>query len=271
MANLTKNMTSHLIKQYKKGDIKASRTLQLYKSEARKYCEYLRNEGVKTRSIKESRYFVEDYIRDLQNKGYSPSTVRTAASALAKVYSCKSTDFDVEYEKRVTSQFTKSRKPAMRDMFFDAEKNKDLIRFQSMCGLRRNELAHLKAEDLVEKNGKLYLELDGRYCKHGLARTVEIVAETRDDVEFFKNHISKYDGNQRIHGAFDAHHYRSVYAERLYSLKSRDIATLDRHEKYVCRGCNFGKVYDKEALYEVSKSLGHRRHDVVVNYYFYPK
>lgn len=269
--SLRDNINKALIDKYHNGEIKTSKTLEAYKNYCLNFSRYVKHNTDKVRTIDNARSYVDDYLRYIQNKGYSASYVRTAASALAKLYGCSSTDFNIVYEKRISANFTRSREPAQRDYHFNPIKHADMIRFQKLCGLRRNELAHLKSSDLKVDGDKLYLELDGRYCKHGRARTVEVASENQDDIDFFKEYIQKLDGRQRIHDAFDVHHYRSVYAEKLYAMKERDLNMLSSKDKYFCRGEKKGYVYDRQALAEVSRSLGHNRLEVAVCNYFYNK
>lgn len=256
------------------GDILTSQTMKSYRKECCRFSDYVKSIDASVRSLEDARQYIEPYLRQKQSEGYSASSVRTYASALAKAYNCKSTDFDIRYDKRDSSSFTKSRYVAERDIHFSEKNNADLIRFQSLVGLRRNELAHLRYDNL-DKNGDVYkLELDGRYCKHGKSRTVEITAYNQSDKDFvdrFMKGFCSNKGKNHIHNAFDCHHYRAVYASNLYDKYARDTNYLDNSEVYYCRGERKGDNYDKQALSYVSENLGHNRCEVVVRNYFYTR
>jgi len=50
---------------------------------------------------------------------------------------------------------------------------------------------------------------------------------------------------------------------------ARDPATLPPGERYCCRGEMAGQWFDRAALMEVSKELGHARCNVVVSHYLW--
>lgn len=256
------------------GDILTTQTMRLYRKECCKFSDYVKSIDASVRSLEGARRYVEPYLLQKQSEGYSASSIRTYASALAKAYDCKSTDFNIEYEKRNTSDFTRSRDIAERDIHFSEKNNADLIRFQSLVGLRRNELAHLRYDNLNKSSDVYKLELDGRYCKHGKSRVVEITAYNESDKQFvdrFMQSFCRENGKNHIHNAFDCHHYRAVYASNLYDKYARDTEYLDRSDVYYCRNERCGESYDKQALSYVSENLGHNRCEVVVRNYFYTR
>ena len=74
---------------------------------------------------------------------------------------------------------------------------------------------------------------------------------------------------EKIPNGADAHHYRAVFASRVYEKFARPISSLQSSERYCCRGAKAGTVYDRSALLEASKQLGHNRISVVASHYLY--
>ena len=63
--------------------------------------------------------------------------------------------------------------------------------------------------------------------------------------------------------------YRATYANRLYNQLKRDIADIPTQERYVMRKERAGEVYDKQAMLQVSRALGHNRISVIAQSYLY--
>ena len=76
---------------------------------------------------------------------------------------------------------------------------------------------------------------------------------------------------EKIPNGADVHHYRAVFASRVYEKFARPISSLQSSERYCCRGAKAGTVYDRSALLEASKQLGHNRISVVASHYLYTK
>ena len=65
----------------------------------------------------------------------------------------------------------------------------------------------------------------------------------------------------------DIHSYRADYASRIYLKYARPIEELPRKERYICRKDKRGVVYDRAAMLEASRALGHNRISVVGEHY----
>lgn len=280
---------SRFTKSYKKDEdsavvkyqecIYSTSTFKVYLKECNHFVDYC-YEQYNCKNLSECRKYVTEYLKDKEHDGKSASSIRTYANAIAKLYTTKenqvkSTDFNYEFKKRKSNSFTKNRKEVEYENHFSYENNADLVKFVKMCGLRRNELEHLKYEDLHEKDGKLFLNLDGKHCKHGKARVVEVLATTDDEKDFYRDYLYKNTKEKfkryfgKVHAAARIHRFRAEYAYQLYRKYERDLEKLSYREKYIRRNENKGEVYDRESLEIVSASLGHTRKDVVVNNYLY--
>ena len=54
-----------------------------------------------------------------------------------------------------------------------------------------------------------------------------------------------------------------------YKRLARPVAFLERSERYVCRCDRAGVVYDKAAMKQVSRFLGHNRIEVIAGHYLH--
>ena len=65
----------------------------------------------------------------------------------------------------------------------------------------------------------------------------------------------------------DIHSYRADYASAWYKRLARPVSALPKSERYVCRCDRAGVVYDKIAMQQVSRYLGHNRISVIAGHY----
>ncbi|MBR2381082.1 MAG: hypothetical protein IKA84_01120 [Clostridia bacterium] len=180
--------------------------------------------GHKVRTLEECRLFVEKWIQAEMDRGQSPYTIKLEACALAKLYSCGTTDFDIITPQRKRSNITRSRGIAERDKNFSEKNNADLITFCKCTGLRRGELSQIRGTDLIEKDGKYFLHIT-KNTKGGRARVSPIVGdenETKLVIELCKkSKANKIFPNPSKNA--DIHSYRGEYAARIYNLHKRHI------------------------------------------------
>ena len=180
--------------------------------------------GHKVRTLEECRSFVEKWIQAEMDRGQSPYTIKLEACALAKLYSCSTTDFDIITPERKRSNITRSRGTAERDKNFSEKNNADLITFCKCTGLRRGELAQIRGNDLIEKDGNYFLHIT-KNAKGGRTRISPIIGdenETKLVIELCKkSKANKIFPNPSENA--DIHSYRGEYAARIYNLQKRHI------------------------------------------------
>ena len=87
--------------------------------------------------------------------------------------------------------------------------------------------------------------------------TIRRLAAAANDKKIF-DHISS---------AMDVHHYRSVYCQRVYNQYARPLEQIPSADRYYCRNDKKGIVYDKKAMLQASKCLGHNRISVIAGHY----
>lgn len=226
-----------------------------------KYCK----EEHKSKTLEDCRQYVNEYIQKGIDDGKSASTLKLIASSLAKLYDCSTTEF-IQTPPRKRSEIIRSRGAAVRDKHFSEKNNYNLIIFCQNTGLRRKELSRVCGTALKHKDGKYYIKvLNG---KGGKVREAPIIGEVETIINMMKAAGS---GRvfENIPGAADIHGYRRQYALTYYEQIARPLDTLTKKQKYYCRGDKLGYVYDKAAMYEVSRALGHNRRNVVASHYLY--
>lgn len=63
--------------------------------------------------------------------------------------------------------------------------------------------------------------------------------------------------------------YRADYASAWYKRLARPAAFIPPADRYVCRRDRAGVVYDKAAMLQVSRMLGHNRISVIAGHYLH--
>lgn len=267
-------------------------TMKTYDKRCRYFTDYVKSSadirnvlGHKPRTIDECRQFVKGYIKHQVDRNLSPYTIRLDVAALEKLYGMK---IEMELPQNVRAGITRSRFRTEKDKHFSAAKNEDLINFCKSCGPRRAELEKLSAGNLREIEGKYFISYE-KGTKGGKQRLSPIVGSS-DEIKRAVEYIKTLKGKNHVHGALDVHSLRAVYAARVYYANKQSLNSLegkyinyteltgkrDRNGNiifkpalYICRKDKAGVVYDRAALLEASKALGHNREDVVAGHYLY--
>lgn len=180
--------------------------------------------GHKPRTLEECRIFAERWIQSTMDRGFSSYTVKLEVAALAKLYSCKSTDFDIKTPPRKRANIKRSRRnDVAMDKHFSVTKNKDLITFCRCTGLRRAELSQIRGTALIECEGKLCLDVH-KGTKGGRLRVSEL-SGTDEEIETVKRLCAEVGSNKifnQVHSNADIHSYRADYAKRIYNKYKRE-------------------------------------------------
>ncbi len=272
--------------------------------------------GHTPRTLEECRIFAKRWIRYGIDRGLSPYTIKLGMASLAKLYGCKTTDFDIETPQRKRKNITRSRGNATRDKHFSVSKNKELIVFCKCTGLRRSELSQIRGTDLILHEGQLCLDVK-RNTKGGRLRISPVVG-SEEEIEVVKKLCEEAGANKIFpfpNQNADIHSYRAAYATRVYNQHKRDFAEFknerlivyknkvvgsyatkngrksiskckelytvvngkrrmlpgyrDVSSAYYCRTDLKGVIYDRRALFEASRALGHNRETVVADHYLH--
>lgn len=249
--------------------IYSENTFLTYKRQSRYFADWLEKRYPEVKTIEQARAYVDEYLLYLIEIGKSPSSIATTKAALVKVFQTDASAF-VETPERTRAGITRSRLDVKQDSHISNKTEERLSRFTSATGLRRAEMLKIEADDLFFKGGKAYLSVT-KGTKGGKARIVEIVGlspgDTEDIVEWIQGqkgrlfpHITKH---------YDNHHYRAIYARRVYDKYARKEKDIPPNERYVMRKDRAGEVFDRLAMAVASKNLGHNRISVIAQSYLY--
>lgn len=249
--------------------IYSKNTFETYKRQSRYFADWLEKNYPDVKTIEQAREYVDKYLLYLIEIGKSPSSIATTKAALVKVFQTDASAF-VKTPERTRAGIKRSRFDVKQDSHISNKTEERLSRFTSATGLRRAEMQKIEADDLFFKGGKAYLSVT-KGTKGGKSRIVEIVGlspgDTKDIVEWIQGqkgrlfpHITKH---------YDNHHYRAIYARRVYDKYAREEKDIPPNERYVMRKDRAGEVFDRLAMAVASKNLGHNRISVIAQSYLY--
>ena len=255
-------------------------TYRAYMQHVNYFAHWIEQKHPDCKTLDKARSYVNDWLLDRINQGMSAYTVKLEAAALAKVYGCSTKEF-MKTPERIRSEIVRSRGEKTRDAHFSVEKNADLVTFCRCTGLRRHELEKIRGDQLI-RNG------DGSYSvqvisgKGGRDRVAPVIG-TPEEVQTVVSRMTAAGSEKawpKVHNACDVHGFRAEYAMRIYQQHARPIESIrsvrmtdpDHHDRtvsavYCCRGDFAGKEYDRAALLEASRALGHNRVSVVAEHY----
>lgn len=255
-------------------------TARVYNRECQRFAEYVKEKSPEGRytSLEAAREYAREYIQQNNAKAnLSPYTVKLQASALAKLYGCKSSEFGAT-ESRHRVDISRSRErvvisektgkeilnPTTNAGHFSEKKNAEIVSFAKGTGLRRSELSALRGTQLRERDGKYYLQVVG---KGGRERLAPIIGPAEKDI--VQRCMAAGSGKvwEKVPAHMDVHHYRSQYATEMYAAYARARDEIPKEDRYCCRCDLKGVWYDKEAMKIVSEALGHNRISVIAEHY----
>lgn len=252
-----------------KNKIYSKATFETYKQQFRHFADWLEKAHPEAFTLEDARGFVDEYLRHLIELERSAYSISTAKAAIAKIMGVEATQF-ITTPPRLRADIKRSRGVAERDKHISDKKEEELARFTSATGLRRKEMTMIRAEDLFFENGQAYLNVD-KGTKGGKSRVAKIVGKTEAETKEIVKWIQSKEGRlfYKLSSNYDNHYYRATYANRLYNQLKRDIADIPTQERYVMRKERAGEVYDKQAMLQVSRALGHNRISVIAQSYLY--
>lgn len=234
-----------------------------YKSYLQQCCQFVRycRDNHHCKNLADCRQYVGEWMES--RKDLSAYTQKLSASALCKLYGESLEELGITTKRATRSEITRSRGTVKRDAHFSEKKNADFVEFCRSTGLRRSEITKLRGDQLIERDGEYCIETTG---KGGRFRIITICG----DVELVVRKMQATGAGKvwkKIPQNADIHSYRADYASRIYLKYARPIEEIPRKERYICRKDKAGIVYDKTAMLEASKALGHNRISVVGEHY----
>lgn len=251
--------------------IYSKNTFLTYKRQFRYFVEWLEKSHPDAKSIDDARKYVDEYLRYLIEKERSAYSISTTKAALAKVFMTEATEF-IKTPPRTRENIKRSRGEVKRDGNISGKKEAQLARFTAATGLRRSEITKITADDLFFKDGKAYFHVS-KGTKGGKDRIAEIVGISESDTKNLVRWIQSKKGQgklfSKLNTNYDNHHYRALYASRVYQKYARDVDKIAKEDRYVMRKDRAGTVLDRVAMKIASKNLGHNRIGVIAQSYLY--
>ncbi|MDL2293098.1 hypothetical protein LJC60_00540 [Ruminococcaceae bacterium OttesenSCG-928-D13] len=253
-----------------KDKIYTYKTMRTYQHQAGRFIEWVRgqDENKKTKTLEQSREWVDAYIQHMKDRGDKAASQATAAASLAKLFQCSKSDFaPTDPVRRVDIERSRNEVPS--DNRFSEEKNRDLVDVCKATGLRRCEVSALRPDWLRgDAQAGFRLSIPPGIAKGGRPRELPIRGETAAKaVEVIRRTFAGNRVFPRVHTHADIHAYRAEYANSYYRELARDVRTLHRSERYDCRKDKAGIHYDRAAMKAVSEALGHTRVSVIASNY----
>lgn len=268
-----------------RGHIYTGETYRDYLKKCCVFVNWVRDNHPDCKTLADCRPYVAEWIvQGKDNQGWSASTQKTYLSAVAKMYRASTSDFDVKTDDRRRAKITRSRNDTVRDTRFKEYNHPDFVEFCRSVGLRNTkELSRICGNDLFERGDRLYVRVKGKGGKYrdapvvGDTELVKRLCEAAGDDRVF----------QHIPTAADIHAYRGDYCRRVYDLYARPIDELrgvrewygKRNPKtgekilesaiYRMRRDRAGEEYDRAAMQQASRALGHERVSVIASNYLY--
>lgn len=247
-------------------------TLRSYQSVAKSFAKFAAQKGAYRAD--DAKKYATDFIRSCIEKGQSAWTVHLKAYALASAYGCDREEIiPFELPMRERKNIIRSRNETAYDQIH-SDRAETLRRFASAIGCRRIGAERLCKNDIIERNGRMYIRLNE---KNGFIRESVVI---HGEEEFVRSVFEKSPGFEVVAGGkveerlfpkgyipknLDIHGCRAQYATCLYQ-QCEDRGEHITGELYRCRKDMLGRVYDKGILKYVSENLGHHRLDVVIVY-----
>lgn len=251
--------------------IYSANTYKTYHREMKRFIKYILEHHPDIKRLRHTKKYANEYIQFLIDGGKSAYTITTAKSALAKTLRMDYSDF-IQTPSRKRANIKRSRSHKKSAHISEQNYNK-LAKITSATGLRRRELEKITGDAIFYDKTKeqYYINIENG-TKGGKKRVALIIGENNEEtdeiVSLFKS-AGKMRLLPKVSSAFDNHHFRAVYAKRVYNLYARDVDSLPFEEKYIMRKDRAGEVLDREAMKITSKYLGHNRIDVIAQSYLY--
>lgn len=244
-------------------------TYKTYYREGKRFINFCKAKGYKCRTLADCRPYCDEWLADSIERNLSPFTLKLYVATLSKIYSETSESF-IDTPARLRKNVFRSRREAVRDRNFSAEKHADLLEFAASTGLRRAEIKALRGSKLIQDADGNYRILVNSASKGGRPREALIIGNVQKIVDMMRaaGEGKVFPGG--INSSIDIHHLRATYACDLYRhlMKTEGIPD-DRNDRYICRRDMRSRVYSKKLMAVVSENLGHSRIGVIAQAYLY--
>jgi site-specific recombinase XerD len=251
--------------------IHSRNTLKTYKEQCFKFVKFMRSEHQDVKNLEQiTNQICNEYLLKLEHDGQSAYSVETASAAISKMTGKTTTEFNQNITRKSSVLPSKGRTTTRK---FNTSQE-ILRKFCTATGLRKSEAKALIPEQIVIKSdGTINIDLQSKReyqvsTKGGRPRLVTLIdSEYNLFIKDLKEKagVKVFNFSDNTFNKASLHQCRRSYAQNLYdSLKQKFENVIDYH----ARNLHLGQGYNRKALKEVSKQLGHNRINVVIQSYF---
>lgn len=250
--------------------IYSHQTLEDYMRISNRFARWAQEQHGKVRDLDDLRPYASEWLRERQEANKAASTLKQDRAALAKLFGCAGREIIEDLPLRERQDFTKNRTEAWRG-HYSKENHPEITMLAEGAGTRRHEMQRLTPDQVVRRDdGRVWIE-DVR-GKGGKIRDIPVRWDYGDKIMALADEAraegrDRLLSDTRIPDRAPIHDDRGrEYAVAIYLEHARPIEELTRKEIYFGRKELRGCRWDKAALQEVTKALGHGRLNVVANY-----
>jgi len=238
-------------------------TYKAYTKHARYFLTWAKSK-YKCKTLAQARQYADEWLQLRINEGKSAYTIKLELAALCKLYGDTAADY-IPTPPRLRKNIVRSRRQAVRDAHFSEANHADFCEFARSTGLRRAELKALTGDKVLQENGEWYVIVN-KMSKGGKPRKAPIVGNVAKIVSMMQT-AGTGKVFEKIPNGADIHGYRADYATTVYLMHARPLKSLPREEIYCCRKDRKGVHFDRKAMLEASRALGHNRISIVGEHY----
>lgn len=252
-----------------------------YKNYKKSVTYFLRwvKETHKCKTLEQARQYADEWIQKRIDEGKSPFTLKLDVAALCKLYGDSASNY-IPTPRRERKNIKRSRYPVERDKHWSQEKWATYKTFCECTGLRKSELKRLKPDmvvsgqeienfaNIADHENLWYIRVErGKGGKKRLSPIIGTPEEVQLVVDTMKNCTTSH-VFPKIPDAADQHHFRSVYAEKVYLRYARPIEDIPREDRCYRRiEMRNRPPLDVKGLLLCSLFLGHQRKSVALASY----
>ncbi len=225
------------------------KTYDAYKNSSKQFCKWIRSEHPEIKYLGQiDKDLCKKYIKFREQSGCSAYTYSQDMAMISKTLDISLTKKECDVATRKMANIKKNR----TDNGFRTSSGvvESILRG---TGLRRNELVHLKVENLIIDVNKVTGVLVRKGAKGGKDREVQVRSEYQEYIYKVVEGLEKGDKviNEEIPKELQAHRYRAEYAQNM----KKELEELGR----------------KDVLKDLTENMGHNRTSVLSYYGVKPK
>lgn len=239
MSKSSNLMKSHLLslnalgqsKTENKEGIRSISTMGQYIEISDRYARWLSENHISARTLDRCADHVQGYLDHLREEGRSATTIHTYASALAKATNTRLENYNIPGRTEALTRSRDEDKHMRRDQNEKDSKYSRLTDFARAVGIRREEYANLRQNNLIERDNRLFVVVEqgkgGKYQEQAISRENEAFVRS-----YFNGSEERVFSPAELNNKLDLHAIRAEHAREVYQAKieeyQRDPSARER-------------------------------------------